>query len=179
MAFWVPPKVAHELREETRAYQASLDLVCTTDRTCDEWDRELRRLDPYLKMRKAPDRPVLGMPLHAGCYHLIRDNPGAPPSVTPILSDEGGFRMPPGSLLEKLKSLDLQDGRVVQERRLFVEMEAKRQEKEKLDRREERQAHALDRWRAVSQASVSMNRDTPWAQNFEGTKKNGRRPKVA
>jgi hypothetical protein len=35
-------------------------------------------------------------------------------------------------------------------------------------RRADRQANMLDHWKSVTQASVSMNRDSPWHQNVAG-----------
>lgn len=166
---FVPPKVARELAEETRRFNAAIDTVCSTDRICDEWTRELRRLDPLLRMVRAPEQPVLGLPLHAGCYHVVRDNPGAPTSVvTPVLNEHGGFMEPPGRLLDQLKGMDLQDTRVERMRERIARTEAERAQRAKELAREERQEELRDRVNAAMRTSVSMNPDAPWTQNAKG-----------
>lgn len=165
---WLPPKVSRELAEQSQEYNASLNLVCQTDEVCDEWNRELKRLDPYLRMVKAPERPVLGLPLHPAAYHILRDNPTAPTSVIPIVNGDGSPRLPPGRLLEELKGMDLQDVRV-ERMRERIQRESERAEERRKERvREERQEDTLERWRAVSRTQVSMNPDAPWTQNAAG-----------
>lgn len=165
---FVPPAVAHALLEERRVYAADLARACHTDHVCDRWNRELRRLDPLLRMVRAPEMEVVGTPLVPGCYHLIRDNPDAPQSVTPITGPDGGFREPPGSLLEQLQSMDLQNPSVRRMRARVQQKLDEQQDRRREEIRGERQRDLLERWRAVSRTQVSTNTDTPWSQNVNG-----------
>jgi hypothetical protein len=169
---FLPPKVARELLEERSQFSADIEKVTHSDKTCEEWDRELKRLDPLLRMRRAPEKPVLGLPLHPGCYHLIRDNPGAPCSVTPVLGPDGKFTEPPGHLLEQLKAMDLWDTRVERMHRRIKQAEEERQERYERSISEQRREELFERLDSVTRAQVSMDRSIPWTQNA-----NGRRPK--
>src|SRR5258706_6870468 len=114
---FVPPSVARELLDERQQFSAAVERGTYSDPICEQWDRELKRLDPLLRMRRAYDAYVIGTPLLPGHYHLIRDNPGAPPSVTPVRGPGGEFVYPPGNLLDRLKTMDLWDARVAAMRR--------------------------------------------------------------
>ena len=173
---FLPPKVARELLEERQQFASDIDKVCHSDKTCETWTRELKRLDPLLRMVRAPEHNVLGLPLHAGCYHLIRDNVGAPPSVTPVLGPDGGFTEPPGKLLDELKGMDLWDTRVERMRERIQRAEAEREERQKLARRQEKVEEITERWDAATRTQISMNRDTPWSQNAAGARQ-VRKPK--
>lgn len=165
---FVPPSVARELLDERAQFIQALLNACHQDQVCVEWDLELQRLDPRLKMLKAPEHLVIGMPLEPGFYHLVRWNENAPPSVTPVRGEHGEFRVPDSGLLEKLRGLDLQNARVVAQHKLDQARAQASHLRGKLNRRQARQEDTLERWRAVSRTQVSMNTDTPWAQNAAG-----------
>lgn len=172
---FLPPRVARELLEERHQFAGAVERGTYTDRVCEDWTRELRKLDPRLRMRRAYEYYVIGTPLLPGHYHYVRDNEGAPPTVQPITGPDGEWCEPDGSVLEKLKRSDLQNTRVTRDLeagRLRVELE---QEREKERIRAERQDELLQRWQAASRTQVSMNRDTPWHQNAAG-KRGARRP---
>jgi hypothetical protein len=175
---FVPPRVARELAEESRQWAADLDKVCHTDKTCEEWTRELRGLDPKLRMVRAPERPVLGLSLHPGCYHVIRDNDfGAPPSVvTAVRGPDGEFIEPPGKLLDAIKSMDLQNPAVVRAMAARVAAAQAQEERQKANRHEEKVDEVMERWDAAHRAQVSMNTDVPWSQNAAGLRQ-VRKPK--
>jgi hypothetical protein len=173
---FLPPNVARELLDERRQFTAAIDRETYKDEVCHEWDRELSRLDPLLEMVRANECFVIGTPLVPGHYHVVRRNPGAPPSVFPVRGPDGEFTHPSGGLLEKLKTMDLQDTRVERMRERMQKSLDERQEREKQQAREERQEEALERWLAVSRAQVSMNADAPWSQNAAGRR--GARPKA-
>lgn len=169
---FVPPKVARELLEERREYVSLLDEACHVDEVCKDWTRELRRLDPLLRMVRAPEYPVYGTPLIPGHYHMIRANPGAPPSVTPVRGPNGEIE-PPGNLLEKLKGMDLQDARAAADmQRAQREVQAAH-DRDHARHRESFDEELVERVAAVTRTQVSMNPDVPWAQNHQGTRRRG------
>ena len=130
-----------------------------------EWTRELARLDPLLSMVKAPDCQVIGTPLVPGAYHVVRDNPGAPPSLIPIRDEEGRPIHPPGRLLDQLKAMDSWNTNVRAMQQRIRDAEEERQQRDRERRREERQEHILDHYKSVTETSISMNTDSPWTQN--------------
>jgi hypothetical protein len=167
-SLFVPPSVARELLDERLQFIQTLIRACAKDHICHEWDRELQRLDERMEMFKAPEQLVIGMPLEPGFYHLVRWNETAPPSVTPVRGEHGEFRVPDSGLLDKLRSLDLQNAQVVARHKLEQARAQATHERDKLNRRQARQGDILERWHAVSRTQVSMNTDTPWAQNAAG-----------
>lgn len=173
---FLPPKVHASLLEERRQFAADLFNVTYVDDTCVRWNRELRRLDERLSMRRAYDTPVLGMPLEPGLYHLIRDCENAPPSVTPVRGPDGGFTEPPGGLLEQLKGMDMQNPNVVRMRARIQALEAERVERHKEELREERIDETLERWKAASETRVSFNPDAPWSQGVAGRRGAKKKP---
>lgn len=177
MRMWVPPRVSRELIEERRQYGADLDLVCSTDDITRQWTRELRRLDPLLKLVRAPETGINGLPLYPGAYHVIRMNQGAPWTVTPIVTNDGEYMEPPGSLLEQMKGMDLQDVHVRMDRERRIADAQAAEEKEKETARARRLEAGMDSYRARFQTSVSMNRDQPWTQGVRGKRAASQRPK--
>lgn len=169
---FVPPKVKQELRENTRQFAAAIKAATFEDAVCYRWNKELARVDPLLRMVKnrSDDRWVVGTPLVPGAYHLLGlPRHGGPMTVIPIVDPEGiALPEPPGRLLEDLKAMDLQNTQVTDMRRRIKEEEARREERRAALVREQRQDQILEDFKNVTNASVSMNRDTPWSQNASG-----------
>lgn len=168
---FLPPKVAREHRENSREFAAAIKAATFEDPVCHRWNRELARVDPLLRMVKnrSDDAWVVGTPLVPGAYHLLRVNEGAPMSVTPVVDPSGRpLPEPPGRLLEDLKAMDLQNVQVTELRRKVREESDRREERRKELVREQRRDTIAEHWKAVSETSVSMNRDTPWSQNAAG-----------
>jgi hypothetical protein len=165
---WLPPRVSRELRGSMQARNAELrEMFWWQTPVCQEWSRELQKIDPYLRLAHAkPDAQAPGvMP---GFYHLVRLNPSAPLTAMP-LHHEGRFVEPSSGMLDRLRESDLQNAQVVREQaRRQVEAERAR-EREKAREDEERKEEIRDRLRAAQETSVSMNEDTPWSQNASAT----------
>ena len=168
---WTPPKVKPRDADNTARFAQAVRAATFEDAVCARWNRELERLDPLLRLVKnrSDDAWVVGTPLVPGAYHLLRANPGAPMTVHPLVDGEGvALPEPPGSLLEQLQRMDLQNPAVMARIRRQVEEHKAREERAKELEREQRQYSILRDWKAVTNASVSMNEDTPWTQNAQG-----------
>jgi hypothetical protein len=112
-----------------------------------------------------------------GFWHLIWPSyHGGPLNVQPLTVEDGrprvggdGERAEPGSwLFDWLARADMWNERAQREQRRIAE-----RARESADRRLEAERRAFDeecleRYKAVSQASVSMNTDVPWSQNVAG-----------
>jgi hypothetical protein len=111
----------------------------------DYWNRELKRIDPYLELVKANDNA--SMPgLKPGYFHVLRHNPGAPPSVIVHEGPNGEFREPDSGLFEELKRKDMwRDEPAWKKARAEREADAesKRDEYERKEELRERIDHAL------------------------------------
>jgi hypothetical protein len=175
MSFWVPPKVAAELVEERRQFQADVEQQVDRARI-ERWERELKRVDERLKLVLAKPQ-AWGTPLRPGYWHIIRDNPGAPPSIMPIQTPDGGYMEPGAHMFDMLARSDLWDPRIMQHVRAARRRSEEAAERERAAQRQERQEHLRERVKAATRTQVSMNRDTPWAQNHAGTRRRG--PKAA
>jgi len=172
---FVPPQVHERLVAERQQHNAELTRACYSDRVCEQWTRELKRLDPLLKMVRAPEHVVIGTPLEPGYYHVVRCNENAPWSVFPVRGPEGEFVYPPSGLLDRLKAMDMWNASVP---RLREQMQRKAQEeleRRKVTERRDRQEQIVDHYRKVTSASISMNRDSAWHQNVAGRRGRGPR----
>ena len=165
---WVPPRVALELRNSTLQHKAEVDnMVERFAGILAYWTAELKKVDPYLEMIFAPPN-ANAVGLKPGRYHVMRHNPGAPPSLIPVETESGGFREPDSGVFEMLAKGDLwRDGAMDERRRLKERAEMARQRERELDD-ELRREEIVERWKAATQTRVSMNRSAPWSQNVAG-----------
>lgn len=175
---WTPPKVAPELVAGRREFEAEIkermvrQTLLHVKGVLDEFNYELKRIDPKLELVRAGE-DTRGTPMKAGYYHVIRWNEGAPPSVMTVEGDHGEFVEPSSRVFEKLRQNDLwdpQNQRLLRQRNRLAEVA---EEKRKVREREERQAEIMERYNAAHRTFVSMDRSTPWAQNWAGTRRRG------
>jgi hypothetical protein len=134
----------------------------------EEWERELKALDPYLHLIRAKENAITPG-LKPGYWHVMRIDPlGGPPTLIVLEGPDGEFREPGAWVYDKLRSMDMWNDRAMREqKRLAKQMEdaqQKRKEREDQDRQEE----IMERWKAATQVRVSMSRDNPWSQNAAG-----------
>jgi hypothetical protein len=166
---WVPPKVAQSLKDSTQEHNADIRAMMSfQDPVCAQWSAELQKIDPYLRLARAKEN-ASAPGVIPGFYHFVRLNPGAPVTVMPLHVD-GEFAEPTSRMLDTLRQSDLQSTRVRVDRELAERREEEAKERQKARDAEDRQAEMYDRFKAVTQTSVSMNRDQPWSQNVDGRK---------
>lgn len=180
MASWAPPKVSHELRDETQRREAHAFLGLTTDdgsKWWRDWNRDLEHVLPGLRLAWCPDpAPVeaVGIGARPGRWGLlIPSRHGSPCSVSSFAgpNDE---RLEPGAwVFDWLRENDWWNPEVMRDRARAKDEAARRAERRKEQEREDRNQDVLERYLAVSRAQVSMNRDVPWSQNAAGRR--GRR----
>lgn len=167
MPVWLPPRISRELAAVTQAHRAEVVQAARRDALCDYWDRELQKIDPALTIFQAKeDATVPG--LKPGYWHICRDNPGAPPSLLPLVGDDGEFVEPTSKMLEVLRAGDLQNRRAMEDRARRDEEAERRRERERQDAHEERVSEMLDRLASATQTRVSMTDAAPWSQNVQG-----------
>lgn len=163
---WTPP-VSREHRESTERFVAELVESTRREVMCDYWDRELQKIDPKLTLIKAHDNATVPG-LRPGYWHIVRDCFPGPPSILPLVGDEGEYVEPTSKMLEVLKAGDLQNERAMEARRRQDEESARRRLRDKERGHEERVEEMVDRFKSLTQTRVSMNTDTPWTQNTAG-----------
>lgn len=168
---WVPPKVAQHLVEERQAHNAATLQMFDFD-VATEWNQELRKMDPLLRLGKAKER-ANAPGVMPGYFHLIRMNPGAPIWVQPLHDGTGGYVEPTSMMLDWLRRADLQNPQARRERhRLDAAAEKAAQRTASLEH-EQRVDHMMDHWRANTQVRIPFKSDTRWSQNVAG--KRGRK----
>jgi hypothetical protein len=168
LSLWVPPKVARELREETLEYNVStLDMFDLFGPFYDKWNRELKKLDPMLRLGKAKEK-AFAVGVIPGYYHLIRINPGAPLWTMPLHDSQGRFVEPTSRMLDQLRERDMQNMRVVRDRQKQIAVKEKADEKAKQDRREYLEEKAEEHYAARFKTRVSFNPNMKWSQNVAG-----------
>lgn len=163
---WTPPMAQRELVERRLQYAAEMAHMYLMKDTMDYFNKQLQEIDPYLQLVKAQEKVKAGNPLRPGFWHIIRHNPGAPPSVMTIEGENGEYIEPSSRIFELLQKNDMWNSNSLKEenrkRRKLEEAEQRQKERE----RESRQEEMLERWNAVSRAQVSML--PGWSQNVAG-----------
>jgi hypothetical protein len=165
---WTPPDVVQELRDATATHNRLLLEVMDFDVPgMGSLRRELEGFDALLRLGKASMRAELPG-VRPGFWHVLRLNTMGPYYCEPLTDVDGEYAEPSLSMFDALRMADLQSPQVVRARE--AEDARRRAEKAAADAREdeERQAEIVERWKAVSETSVSMSRDTPWTQGVAG-----------
>lgn len=134
---------------------------------CDYWDRELQKIDRALTLIKAhDDASVPG--LIPGFWHIIREIEGGPPSILPLVGDDGEYVEPTSRMLEVLRAGDLQSPQAMRARREHDERKAREKERRQQAAHEERVAEMSERLASLTQTRVSMSDAAPWSQGVAG-----------
>lgn len=171
---WVPPSVSRELVEDRIEYSTKLrDLLYLEGGILDDWNRELRKIDPYLRLGQAVEKVPVGFPLKPGYFHIIRLNPDAPPTTNTLEGPNGEFVQPSLGMLERLKASDLQNAAVMRARKAAEQAQEAAKEKEKQGDRELRVEEGVERYKAATRTQVLTSEDVPWSQNVAG-RRNGK-----
>src|SRR6266705_3618174 len=101
MSLFLPPRISRELLAERHQYQADLMAMTHMKDVMDSWNKDLKQIDPYLELIKArDDLSVQTAALKPGYWHIIRHNPGAPPSVTTWQGPNGEYREPDSGIYD-------------------------------------------------------------------------------
>jgi hypothetical protein len=177
-SLWMPPqararepKVSREHQAGTRQWEARVkSMMHMAGPVIEHWNRELALIDPNLRLWRAADT-ALAPGVVAGYYHLVRLNEAAPLWVMPLTLPDGSFAEPSDAMLRALRAADLQNTRVVDDRRLASERAARSAEHAEAHDDEVRVDETVQRFKAVDRTQVSMSTDTPWAQNFNGSRR--------
>lgn len=169
MGLVLPPGVTRELLGERHQHAAEVVAMTHMKEVMDDYNRQLKQIDPYLELIKAKENPsVTTAALKPGYWHIIRHNPGAPVSIITIQSDEGDYREPDSSIFTMVQRMDWWNPLVRRERdRKAVELKTQRERRERQEE-EERRLELFERLDANTKVRVSMNRDNPWSQNVAG-----------
>lgn len=169
---FLPPGVTRELQQERIAHYARVTALTHYSEVMDDFNRDLKQIDPYLELVKAKETIDAGTPLKPGHWHIIRHNPGAPPSIMTIEGPDGEYIEPDSAVFRQLLEwCDLQNPAVGHRRRERAE-ELRQAEQRRLAReREDADDEAMERYRAATRTQVSML--PGWSQNTAG--KRGRR----
>ena len=127
-----------------------------------DWNRELKRIDERLELVRAHDG-AKAPGLKPGYYHVLRHNPGGPPSLIAVEDEHGNFKEPDSSLFNKLREWDCWDDRVMRDRekrqRQFDEARDRRKKRE----REEMAEEIIDRYKAQTPGVSFSNRGKGWS----------------
>lgn len=164
MALLLPDSVVRDVRE-----QARVDLgLGERDQACEEYTRELRRIDSYLELVKFPERAAPHPGLVPGAYHIVRWNPTMAPTVEALI-DGFGQPLALGSwVFDKLREADLWSGEAQRDRERMNRRAMAAKEAARARERADRQEELRDRLNAATRTSVSM---VPgWSQNASGKK---------
>lgn len=118
--------------------------------TLEQFNKELREIDPYLKLVKAKETTTV-QGLKPGYYHLVRYEPGFPAYIKPVQHDNGEYREPDSSVFEMAMLDDMWNDRT---------RKALREARKKADeaRKRQKERESMDRAREFDERLASRNR---------------------
>lgn len=163
---WVPPAASRDLVQRRLEYQAQMFGMVQMKHEMDFFNPLLQEIDPYLQLVKAEDKVKAGNPLRPGFWHVIRHNPGAPPSVITIEGEDGEYIEPTSRIFEMLQKMDMWNSNSLKEENRKRKQLQKAEDRAKERDRQSRQEEMIERYKAATRTQVSM---TPgWSQNVAG-----------
>lgn len=164
MPLHLPDSVVRQLRLERSQEFA----MAEADDVCQEFNRELRRIDANLEMVYWPMRAPEIHGFINGCYHIVRHNPDAAGSVEALVNDDLQYREPGSWVFDMLVSSDMWDDRVMRDRERVRKRAQEARERAKSREREDRREELRDRYNAAFRTSVSLSDAAPWTQTMHG-----------
>lgn len=163
---WLPPSAQRELVERRLEYEAHMLQMVQLKTVMDYYNPSLQEVDPYLQLVKAEETVEAGVPLRPGFWHIIRHNPGAPPSVMTIEGEDGEYIEPSYRIFTLLQKNDMWNSNSLKEENARRKKLQEAEERQKERDRESRQEELLERYLAVTRTQVSMI--PGWSQNVAG-----------
>lgn len=153
---WLPSSAQDEINQDRAEIAAEYAEVRGT---LDHFTRELRKIDPRLKMVKAHDRVRPGSPLKPGYYHVLLESPGHPTTIMPVEYDNGAYREPDSAVFEMVERNDLWNDRAQRANR-----ERRRKLKEAAERQRARESrervdHFNERWASANRTSILVTKN--------------------
>lgn len=180
-ALWLPPErtparrpdpeVSDAHRTNTRLWEAQvLANMQQEGPVLDDWNRELRAVDPLLRLMKANVLSVCPGVL-PGFYHLVRlpdRSTNDIMMVAPLRDPHGNFVEPSFALLDALRACDLQNERAVMERREAIKQAQAAAERDAEREHEDRVNEGMELVRHYEDTTVSMTQDVAWSATNRG-----------
>jgi hypothetical protein len=124
-----------------------------------EWNAELQRIDPRLRMVKAKENTPADSPLKAGYYHIVMDVPGHPSTILPLEYDNGEYREPGSWVYPFMEEQDMWNDRARRASRKRGERVREAQERRKEQEQQRYAEQFNERWRAANSTQISVSRD--------------------
>lgn len=168
MSLWVPPRVSRELQASTDQYRNEVLNRARHRAVIDRFNPELRRVDPYLEMVWFDEDVTDVFGVMPARYHLLRNNPDAPPSLEPICGPGGEFMEPNSGLFEWLRRSDMWNASAREDRERAQREAERAAERAREREREDVEEEFRDRYNAAFRTSVSMSPDAAWSQSSKG-----------
>lgn len=126
--------------------------------TLDHFNRELKQIDPRLRMVRAHDKVAEGSPMKASYYHILLDAPGHPTTVLPLQHDDGSYREPGSWIYPYLEENDMWNDRAMRASRNRQQRIREAEERQRDRERQDRVGEFNERWDSANRTSILVNR---------------------
>jgi hypothetical protein len=152
---YLPQSMQEESRRDKAAMAAMIEEV---ESTLAEFNAELRKIDPYLRMIRA--LPVVSPEsgLIANYYHVVRDEPNSPLFVTPLMWDNGEYREPGSWVFPYIQGQDMWNDRAQKDRQKRREAFKAAEQNRKNREAQARAAEFDDRLKHAENVHISVPR---------------------
>ncbi len=152
---WVPEREAARQAENARAEQARVLGAVELHHDVAFWNRELRRIDPYVQVVKAPANSQRA-DLKPGYFHILRIPPAQQPTIIAHETDDGGYRELDSGIFQTLRNADMWNSERQRDRQKRIREAEKAQARQEDREREERVEQIMDRAKSLWNPGVSM-----------------------
>lgn len=158
---WVPPAQKKRDLEARREHEGLLQEQLVRHAHMEEWNKEVRRIDPYLEIVWAPANASEIGGIKPNRYCLLRHNPTAPPTVRPLEID-GEYADLGSWVFDVIRSSDLWRDEVVRDRKRNEQQLERQKERREAREREERQEEIGERLHAFDPGVSFANQGKGW-----------------
>jgi hypothetical protein len=154
-SLWIPPGEANRVMEQRRVDEARLLQNVEQTERFRFWNRELKQIDPYVEIIKAPENATYPG-LKPGYYHILRRPPAGIPTLIAHEGPNGEFRDLDSGVFKTLRDGDMWNAERERDRKKRIREAEKAQERAEEREREDRIEEVMDRYNARFRPSVSM-----------------------
>lgn len=150
---WLPESAVKEQVAQRERHTARVVSMLQTQAQMDEWNHVLKGIDERLELVKAHES-AKAQGLRPGYWHVMRNNPGGPPSLLVVEGPDGEYREPDSALFDQLRSWDNWDSRARGDRERRMQRVEEAARKRKAEEREARLDEALGRFKALENPGI-------------------------
>lgn len=170
---WLPASIEADLAAGRMDFAAKVDRLVDSEtrrqlETVKRFNKELKGIDPYLELVfvsmprdwPAGEEPPPGVVFDR--WHVLRRNPGAPPTFIALTREDGGYVEPTSRVFDRLRQADLWNGDVAKRHRTAMARQAEQRARAADARRAEAREEIALRLKALENPGINFDSSRRW-----------------